>query len=573
MNNQLIENLKRILDNNDIEDYTNDSLERCTRKLFETNEQNLITSFDIELGDEELLLLIKKESLTISDFEDSLNQLSDKVDLSNIDKVLLLDIYQNTKNLHNNSKDHISKLRKLIQGKLKEIKKNNKFLLRNIEYNSHLLVQIPDEKTLSISINNRIQCLENELAIQNSCISLKSFVFTATLQDVISLYDNVGDRLFQNNLRIGLSEQLNVDNSIKSTLANNSGEFWFLNNGISIYVPDENLMSLAKFDELQLTIKSSELISVINGAQTISTVARTNYSKNDSSVLLRIFTFSTQTNKETGCTDNSIKDEKNINKEIQKKQIDKITVALNRQKPIKQEDIAYTYDFTYQMNNLDTTTEFQFELIRRGESESINSRQFILSNFARLTKAYLGQKPGDARSKGISTLLKEDSDKPGIFNDQDIFKRDENLTFNDLFNKYYKPVNFSFELKKLITENFLKDLLKKLESNEKIENIESIKVLIKYGRYFLIALTINIINKNNNDFSKWQYTNIKSDSVNEDTNHIYKLSSIEKLITDIFKNFAEFISDANYKDIDSNMFKKNELYEKFKNKNFNYEND
>ena len=60
---------------------------------------------------------------------------------------------------------------------------------------------------------------------------------------------------------------------MKKTLRENPEDFWYLNNGITIIIQNETAFDYSKKSRICLDYKSPGIISVINGAQTISTAA------------------------------------------------------------------------------------------------------------------------------------------------------------------------------------------------------------------------------------------------------------------------------------------------------------
>ena len=88
-------------------------------------------------------------------------------------------------------------------------------------------------------------------------------------------------------------------------------------------------------------------------------------------------------------------------------EFDQISISLNRQKPIKGEDIAYTDPLVYEINQLfcaDESDEIHFYIMKRGENV-FGRYQYTLTDFARAVKAYSQQKPGEARTQSASHIL------------------------------------------------------------------------------------------------------------------------------------------------------------------------
>ena len=64
---------------------------------------------------------------------------------------------------------------------------------------------------------------------------VKGYVFTATLKDIIDIYNRRGENLFQKNFRFSIDDGTSVvAKEIIETLSTAPEEFWFLNNGITI---------------------------------------------------------------------------------------------------------------------------------------------------------------------------------------------------------------------------------------------------------------------------------------------------------------------------------------------------
>lgn len=116
----------------------------------------------------------------------------------------------------------------------------------------------------------------------NEKSTLKGYVFTANLFDLVSLYNTIGDQLFKKNVRLGIDDKLDVDKSIKETLKDKPEAFWFRNNGITILVEDTKM----KLDRVgEIILKEADNIelnfSVINGAQTITAASEYYYALSD----------------------------------------------------------------------------------------------------------------------------------------------------------------------------------------------------------------------------------------------------------------------------------------------------
>ena len=393
-------------------------------------------------------------------------------------------------------------------------------------------------------------------------VSNRGYVTSVHLYQLVEIYNRIGDKLFKRNVRYGLNEQLGVDRAIKETLRNSPDEFWFKNNGITILVerPD---FKLDRVEEVLLEHISEygELhFSVINGAQTITASAQCLYemeydlkelqkngeaeeaakleerirkSKN-AKVLLRIIHISHSAQTAESEADST-------------REVNEISVALNRQKPIKAEDIAFASPFVVKLAAFLEREQINgkryFRLVKRGEG-NIARRTVDLVDFARARKACAGY-PGDARSKGTNFLLSTRNETGGeySFQDKTIFVPEwleaEDEQEAGIFAKYYGAVYFAVRVadfygknaKKIITDNPLK------------------AAVLQNGKWYFTTYMVQLFNGYRSDFS--QFTDC--------------FELIRDKLKDLMELFAELCGEAaqqsgNYPVLDSNTFKKDELY-------------
>lgn len=466
----------------------------------------------------------------------------------------------NSVNLHiifNKMKDKISFDE--YQKKQRFKSKISKFLKVKIA-NSHIDINIntiflgsKNEKLFNIKIYDRIRSLENHKRkylsnVQKEAgLDINGFVFNAKLKDIVNIYNSIGNTLFDKNLRYSLKDELEVDLHIKKTLKENPDEFWYLNNGITMIVQD-NDFKLRKSNSIDINYGPNTTISIINGAQTISASASYIYQDYDNrkdidaKVIFRVIHISKFSKNGN--------DDANLDK-LYRDEMNKISISLNRQKPIKQEDIAYTTSFIDTINQLGEIydEEYYFKIGKRSKEIS---EGYDLLEFSKIVKSYLAQKPGEALTKSAKSLLKVNN---GKLLDTTIFKEDfeDSDEVDKKFKEYYKPVNFA----SILMDKYSKyaEGIAELSTNNK-ENKMSIA---SYGKLYFIAHIIYVLNNKNDDFSKFDF-NIKD---TEDKN-------IKEIIKEYIELFGDFISDIiNSTNINMNDFKKDDLYEKFR----NYEED
>lgn len=392
----------------------------------------------------------------------------------------------------------------------------------------------------------------------NDCPS--ALVVTAQLKQLVELYNLVGDQLFRNNVRFGIKESFDVSGSIRKTLMEEPEHFWFKNNGVTLLIenPDFQLRST---DELQLGALEPEkppLFSIVNGAQTITTAARyafeLEYRKLNhpdekdicaellekferAQVLLRVIHVPVETEDGMAEADQA---------EAQKAAAlaRDISVALNRQKPIKQEDIAFATPFVEKLTEYlgNPQSNAPFQLVRRGE-ENIQYPQLGLVDFSRARLACAGS-PGTARTASRNSIMKTDFDT-GAFQEKRVFVEDWEQAEEDreaIFRRYYGAVWFAYQTAQKYVE-----VSKSL--NGSTPNADT---AIKNGKWYFTALTVQILN----GFQE------AGDGHSDFSNFNHDLESIEKVLPDAIIAFADIAASCvgGGQMLDSNDFKKDTLY-------------
>ncbi len=396
---------------------------------------------------------------------------------------------------------------------------------------------------------------------------INALVFTVDLYQLAKLYNLIGDKLFKNNVRFGISETLGVDSSIRRTLETEPELFWFKNNGITILVENPDFMP-RNVEELKLDYIGPERdpnFSVVNGAQTITTAARyffnkeydlensqkgaeekseslkkLNYSK-QAQVILRIIQISG--GEKPSVPSHTAKD---------------ISVALNRQKPIKMEDIAFTLGFVEKLTKyLERTyggNSEEFLLVRRGEESGVDE-EMDLVEFARARLACISH-PGEARSQGAKTLLKirTDDGTEDTFQRKDIFvpewaEADENEEAG-VFRRYYGAVWFAHKIAGEY-ERQRKAVIKGAEND--------FSTVINNGKWYFTAILVQLFRglTDGEGVYSWEEYDFSDFAVS--------FSSVCEKIPEAMVSFAGMVvsyieGKAEYGELNSNLFKKDELY-------------
>jgi|GEM_PF-2099799 hypothetical protein len=539
------------------------------------------------------------------------------VKLDEIKKIFLIEIFRSIEVKCKVNKYDGSRKRELRR----KIKSALGISLENIEYCSYVIPDVLNhEKKLKINITDRIRSLENEYNLDDNekpkegnlgkeeskkekndkSVYMKSYVFTAELDSVIELYDIFGDNLFSKNVRIGgIKDNTGIDNDIINTYIYKPNEFWFLNNGISLFIETNKSINFNIYNSVSIDLDGIDNISVINGAQTIKAVSEARYFENKerkgkAMVLLRMYIYENNLEKD----DETIRKIRDFS--------EKVTVALNKQKPIKQVDLAYITNFVKNMQNIkdmerkDTDIKgLAFAFVRRGEAESVVLCQYQLDMFAKIVKAYLLKKPGKARSQSYSTLLaidelnsredksqgkqeeEEFKNKEYKLKDSDIFldffqkKWDEgkNDEQKKEFLKYYSPVNFAMKLKEYLEEkvdgkdtnlqviekefiDYKKDK-KDILDGSKIEKLQS---CAKYGTLLMVSVVVNKLNRFGEDYAEWKYRLVleeeKSDKNTDET--VVNIKKLKELMYSVFDSVVEYENEGEQIN-DSNFWKKDNI--------------
>lgn len=389
------------------------------------------------------------------------------------------------------------------------------------------------------------------------------YVTSAPLCQLVEIYNKIGDKLFKRNVRYGLNEQLGVDRAIKETLRNSPQDFWFKNNGITILVerPDFKLDRVGEVLLEHITEYGSLRFSVINGAQTITASAQCLYEmeyeleelkqkgnaeeakalmekikrSREAMVLLRIIHIPHRG--QNASLDNG-----------SAREVNEISVALNRQKPIKAEDIAFASPFVEKLAAFLEREQLNgkryFKLVKRGEG-NITNRSIDLVDFARARKACAGS-PGEARTKGTNILLSSKNEIGGEyqFRDTAIFVPEwmeaEEEQEAEVFKKYYGAVSFTVRVADFYGKN-----VKKV----KAEDPDTFTVL-QNGKWYFTAYLVQLFNGFQKYFS--QFTDC--------------FELIRGNLTDLMMLFADQCvmaakSSGKFTVLDSNTFKTDELYQ------------
>lgn len=396
---------------------------------------------------------------------------------------------------------------------------------------------------------------------------VNALVFTIDLYQLAKLYNLIGDRLFKNNVRFGISETLGVNDSIRRTLGTEPELFWFKNNGVTILVEDPDFIP-RNVEELKLGEIGPEKepdFSVVNGAQTITVAAEYFFNME----------YNWKNSKEGSAEKSEFLDKLNRSKKAEvllriikiskseegagvSEMAKEISVALNRQKPIKMEDIAFTLPFVEKMarflGHMDPASPGRFVLVRRGE-ESNASQEMDLVEFARARLACMGH-PGEARSQGSGTLLKIQVEEGAedTFQRKDIFvpewQEADEADEPGIFRRHYGALWFAHEA--------AREYDRKRQMAVKGEKSD-VAAALNNGKWYFAAILVQIFNglamdSGNRGRELYDYSKFTA-----------SFSYVRGKIPEAMKCFARIVvlyaeGKEEYRELNSNLFKRNELY-------------
>ncbi len=271
--------------------------------------------------------------------------------------------------------------------RLFEIALKNKKINKAIQIKLHhiFIGKETDEKGYDISVYSRITSLNRNIVVkvdEEKYECVEGYIFTAKLKDIVSVYDVVGHKLFEKNVRYNIQKDYTgVSDEIKETLKVYPDQFWFLNNGITIIT--NKPVDLKRHSCITLENGNGSSFSVVNGAQTISACHEVFFCEDISEdikkmadsaeVVLRVVSVVAKNIPEEIEENNREQIEELLfgKKETVHSMVERISVSLNSQKPIEAQDLAYHSTFVKGINKLfeqKTNDERAFRIARRGET-------------------------------------------------------------------------------------------------------------------------------------------------------------------------------------------------------------
>ena len=349
-----------------------------------------------------------------------------------------------------------------------------------------------EEKNFSIEIKSRIHAL-NYIPETEEEVKVASNVYVAKLFDIVNLYNQVGTELFERNVRYHIADILNVESEIQKTLKTHPEDFFNSNNGIAVQIRKHEDLDTRDECDIRLNYVERGDLSVINGAQTISAAAEFFFQQTEDKdtqriierakryawVLLRVFYPEDEAQKDCGAV------------------FDRISISLNRQKPINPMDIGYTCPAVMQINTLyeqNRNNPYYFKILKRGQEEH-GGIKYQLADFGRMVTACYYNNPMTARSGSTQDIIRyndsSDNSNESESVDKTIYAPFEDAAGQEdkekLFMRWYRPINFANEIARVYSE-----VEKQYRKQENCD--ANVLAVLGNGRYFFVAYVVNALN-------------------------------------------------------------------------------
>ena len=356
-----------------------------------------------------------------------------------------------------------------------------------------------------------------------------SYIFLVKPKEIYNLFEKYGQSLFYKNIRNPLPNSL-FNDGIKSTILNNSINFWYFNNGITAITEK---IDHFHSDSTSVKIKG---IQVINGAQTVFSIYEAYRNANDEERLkmdeFGLITLRTLT---TGGDDFDLK----------------VTRYTNSQNPISERDFhsndevqkRLQFDFLKHSNVWYETRRGEFRRKINGISKLTN--EILGQNYL----AYFVNDPFNAKQNKKLIFVTKNLNPNGLY--EIIFNQD--TKYDDMLVSYYLSLFVDRKRKAIKSRIDSVDTTQLTDEQEKLLQFD----FIQYSNFEIMALFKVLFFKTNED-------NIKSISGK-------KISYFEKNTIEKIEKGYEFISNfilddlkkrkiRDSKIVNSVIFKSKEFY-------------
>lgn len=361
------------------------------------------------------------------------------------------------------------------------------FILKDIHKNTEFEV-FSERDLLSLllyekRVVNRFELMYSSFSKNEKDTSSKISYFHENIQGLVcnvnansyyTLYNQFKNFLFSNNVREYFKSK--EDTEIVKTIKNDSQNFWFFNNGVTILCEDFEVN-----DSDKIILKN---FSIINGAQTVSLIGKHYNSKDKPKmyVLTKIIKYGSN---------------EYFNKNLSELFTEKIVQFTNNQKPIKSRDLKSN---KLEMTKLQKELDEKYNIIlniKRGEryttkpKPSNNNENYYwqyVSNeiYGQIFLAMLLQEP----HKAIQLKTK-------------IFSQ------NKIYDRIFKQEKFQINASKIIIYNYYQilNLIKDISKNYNNEVKEDIVKRLKMWIYAYITLLSIFSNNKYIDYSGQSFFN------------------------------------------------------------------
>lgn len=279
-------------------------------------------------------------------------------------------------------------------------------------------------------------------------------------------WENYGDRLFEKNIRGGLGDVSEVNQAIRDTLINRPELFYYFNNGITILVDSYAPRRRNNINRRESGGFDFKNMSVINGAQTISTIGKAYQSGEATDDILSKVKISCRfikslINNSDDATDDDVDD---ISLDI--------TIANNNQNKVTSRDFASKDPIQLELRkSISFEHPYQYE-IKRSDTPQANPSPYIID-----------------MDDALNALVCCNFSLRNIAN----LKSNRGRFFESLTGPLYKSVfNPSITSVKVINAvNVYRECLNYLLHLEKTCTIKREQKIVIHGRYVLISIAMN----------------------------------------------------------------------------------
>ena len=188
---------------------------------------------------------------------------------------------------------------------------------------------VSNESEINILNNKYFEIEQDKLQINGhgTEIETKACVFSAQALSLKSLYESLGDTLFDANVRNFLTFRKPINRSIKLEIEKPKSNLWYYNNG---------LVAICEGYEIKDGNLYAKNLQIVNGGQTVRSIASVNYIAPNLGVNTKLV---------------SIENASSLPTDIKKNFINELAVNSNRQNPINSRDLKSNDEIQREIQN------------------------------------------------------------------------------------------------------------------------------------------------------------------------------------------------------------------------------